>query len=268
VNLALYNRVVVLTGAASGIGAALVRSLLQRGAILALIDRDAYGLEAVADMARQNGGHVKTYVVDLLDQAAIASLPALVKADLGSASILVNNAGIALAGSFEQVTDQQFDRVIAINFRAPVAMFRAFLPQLRLSQPAQIVNLSSVFGLIGVPGQAAYCASKFAIRGFSEALRGELAGEGIGVTIVHPGGVRTNIAASADVGAGVAIQENEAKKLVMEKFLRMDAQVAAERIIKGLERREKRVIIGSDAKLLSFLQRLLPVSYSRLLPRV
>ncbi len=261
------DRVVVLTGAASGIGAALAKNLAERGAELALIDRDATGLEAIAETVRSHGHRVRTYAMDLSDQAAIRQLPATVNADLGPASVLINNAGMALTGTFEQVPAEQFERLMAVNFFATVAMVRAFLPQLRNAEAAQIVNLSSVYGIIGSAGNVAYSASKFAVRGFSESIRAELLDTNIGISVVHPGGVRTNIAASALVNAGWNPEQVAAGRAATGKYLRMDPRDAAARIVRGLERREKRILVGSDAKFVSLLQRLMPVSYSRFLPR-
>jgi short-subunit dehydrogenase len=261
----LRNRVVVVTGAASGIGAALAQCLASKGAHLALVDRDRPVLEEVAETVRRTRTPVRSYVADLSDPAAIQQLPQAVHADLGPVSVLINNAGIALTGTFEQATAEQFDRVLAINFQAPVAMVRAFLPQLRSSGSAQIVNLSSLFGLIGVPGQVAYCASKFALRGFSEALRAELLTTGIGVSVVHPGGIRTKILASSDIAAGMDPLQAAARKTSGQRFLRMEPRKAAERIVTGIERRENRILVGADAHLLELLQRLLPASYGRLL---
>jgi short-subunit dehydrogenase len=261
----LRDRVVVVTGAASGIGAALAANLASKGAFLALIDRDHLGLETVTEKARRKGCQICNYVADLSDPAAIQQLPQAIHADLGPASVLINNAGVTLTGAFEHATAEQFDSVMAINFHAPVAMVRAFLPQLRMSRSAQIVNLSSLFGIIGVPGQVAYCASKFALRGFSEALRAELLTTDIGVSVVHPGGIRTNILASADIGTGMDPLDAAASKAGGQRFLRMDPQKAAARIVKGIERRENRILVGADARLLELLQRLLPASYGRLL---
>ena len=265
--LPVQGRTVVLTGAASGIGAALALNLAARGANLVLIDCNEPGLVAVAIDARQSGIRVSTYAVDLTDQSAIARLPDAVSADLEPAAVLINNAGIAMIGSFEQSTAEQFDRVMAVNFSAQVAMVRAFLPQLRGNRPAQIVNLSSLFGIIGVPGQVAYCASKFAVRGFSEAIREELAPADIGVSVVHPGGVRTNVTTSAAVCAGLDPQIGEERRSYNQRFLRMDPKAAAARIVKGLLQREKRIIVGSDAAYLTLAQRLMPIHYLRLLPR-
>ena len=172
---------------------------------------------------------------------------------------------MALAGTFEQVPAAQFDQLFAVNFFSIVAMTRSFLPQLRQHRPAQIVNLSSVFGIIGASGQVAYSASKFAIRGFSESLRAELADADISLTVVHPGGVKTNIAVAALINAGMNDEQVASIRGVAEAPLRMDARDAAARIIHGLKRRKKRVLVGEDAKLVARVQRLYPVNYGRIL---
>ena len=261
------DRVVVLTGAASGIGEALAEQLAAREAKLALIDVNASGLEMVATKARTAGAIVRTFVIDLAKAGAAVGLAEQVATELGPAAVLINNAGIALGGSFEMASAAQFDLVMAINFAAQVALVREFLPQLKANGPAQIVNLSSLFGIVGVPGNVAYCASKFAVRGFSEALRTELTRTDVGITVVHPGGVRTNIARSAVIAEGLDPKLAEAGKARMEKVLKMSPESAASRILKALDRREKRVLVGNDAKALAFVQWLLPVSYGRLMPR-
>jgi short-subunit dehydrogenase len=260
----LRDRVVVLTGAASGIGAALAEGLAARGAKLALIDQQAFPLERLANKLRAQGIQVNHYSVDITDQEAIGDLPRCIRLDLGPAAVLINNAGIALRGTFAQVTSLQFDRVMDVNFHATVSMTRVFLPQLRANTPAQIVNLSSLFGIIGMPGNTAYCASKFAVRGFSEALRSELNGTDVGITVVHPGGVRTDIARSSAIGPGVNPQALPAMAARADKFLRLEPQKAAALIIKGVLQRRKRILIGTDARALTFLQRLFPVAYSRI----
>ena len=222
----------------------------------------------MAAKVRKLGVRASEFVLDLEDGDAIRRLPERVAGDPGIASILINNAGVALAGSFRQVTEEQFDRGDGrLIFTLRLPWCGPFLPQLMANGTAQIVNLSSLFGLIGVPEQAAYCSSKFAIRGFSEALREELAKENVGVSVVHPGGVRTNIAKSAAVGPGVDRAEYGVRLAGADKFLRMDPNRAAEIIVRGLERRQKRILVGSDAKMLALLQRLMPVSYARFLTR-
>ena len=259
------GRVIVLTGAASGIGAALALALSTEGADLALIDRNGPGLDSIAEAARRGGGRVSTYTVDLIERDAIAVLPDKVSTDLGSASVLINNAGMALAGTFEQVSAARFDQLLAVNFLSTVAMTRAFLPQLRQHRPAQIMNMSSVFGIIGAAGQVAYSASKFAVRGFSESLRAELVDADIGVTVIHPGGVKTNIVLSALINAGLNEGQIEAMRGAAEAPLQMDPRDAAARIVGALKRRKKRVLIGEDAKLIARVQCLYPINYGRVL---
>lgn len=173
-----------------------------------------------------------------------------------------------MGGTFEQVSDEDFEWLFEINFWGVVRMTRAFLPLLRASEDARIVNLSSVYGLIAPPEQVAYAASKFAVRGFSEALRHELEGSNIGVTVVHPGGVATSIAEKARIPAGVSEEEIEQRLKKYRKLLRLPPEVAGETIVRGIERRQARILIGSDAKTISLIARLLPVSYWKLLARL
>jgi len=261
----LAGAVAVVTGAASGIGAALSEALAARGCHLALVDRDAVGLAATA--GRCGGVAVSTHVLDLADRAAIAALPEAVLAVHGRVSVLVNNAGVALGGQFSQLSLDDFAWLIDINLWGVVRMTHAFLPVLAAQPLAQIVNLSSLFGIIAPAGQTAYAASKFAVRGFSESLRAELADTGIGVTVIHPGGVATAIARNARMGQKVQMdpetQANASKR--MDRLLRLPPAAAAARIVLGITRREKRVLVGRDAKVMAFIQWLFPVSYNRVL---
>jgi short-subunit dehydrogenase len=265
--LNLSGAVIVLTGAASGIGAALAVQLAAKGARLALVDRDAGGLDAVAERARASGGTVTTHVLDIADAAAIAALPAAVEQAHGGAAILINNAGVALAGTFELASLEDFEWLMNINFWGAVRLSYAFLPLLRQAPAAQIVLTSSVFGLIGPPGQTAYAASKFALRGFGEALRHELEGTNIGVTLVHPGGVDTNIARNSRIGKFFDPALARAGIAMFQKSLKTKPDAAAARIIRGIETREKRVLIGADAYQIDIIQRLLPVRYWSLIGR-
>jgi NAD(P)-dependent dehydrogenase (short-subunit alcohol dehydrogenase family) len=215
--------VAVVTGAASGIGAALAEALAARGCGLALADVDAAGLSGVAERARRRGVAASEHRLDVADEGAVAAFPAAVLAEHGRVRVLVNNAGVALGGRFEQTDPADFEWLFSINFWGVVRMTRAFLPVLRREPgAAQIVNLSSVFGIVAPPGQAAYAASKFAVRGFSEALRHELEAEGakVGVTVVLPGGVRTAIAANARRG-GMDEAERAAQAELWERLLRL-----------------------------------------------
>jgi short-subunit dehydrogenase len=259
----LRDGVAVLTGAASGIGAALALELARRGMHLALVDLDPAGLEQTAAQARAAGAKVSTHVLDVADAVATAALPAAVLAAHGRVTALVNNAGVAVGGLFKDVDTEDFDWLMSINFGAVVRLTRAFLPVLAREDAAQIVNVSSIFGIIAPPGQTAYCASKFAVRGFSESLRHELEASGspVGVTIVHPGGVRTAIAARARVPRGLGAEEIERERLNFGKLLALDPASAAEQIAVAIERRAPRVLVGKDAKAAALVQRLFPVTY-------
>lgn len=258
--------VAVLTGAGSGIGRALALALARGGCQLALVDINAAQLAQTAEQARQLGVRVSEHPADVADRAAIAGLPEQVVAEHGQVDLLINNAGVALGGTFEQVTVENFDWLMAINFDAVVCMTRAFLPLLKQRPAARIVNLSSLFGLITPAGQTAYCASKFAVRGFSHALRLELVGSPVGVTVVHPGGIATAIASSARAPEGICEKELAVRLKRTEKLLRMPPEKAADIILRGIGRDKARVIVGNDALVLSWLERLLPASYWRLLP--
>ena len=259
----LRGGVVVITGAASGIGAALAGNLARRGAHLALVDLNAAGLEATAAQARSAGVTVSTHVLDVADHAAVAALPAAVLAQHGRVTVLVNNAGVAIGGMFGQVDADDFDWLMNINFGATVRLTRAFLPVLARERAAQLVNVSSIFGIIAPPGQTAYAASKFAVRGFSESLRHELemAGSPVGVTIVHPGGVRTSISDNARLAKGLDSDQVQRERANWRSLLALDPASAAEQIALGIERREPRVLVGKDAKAAALVQRLFPVTY-------
>lgn len=259
------GRTAVLTGAASGIGEQLAHGLAARGSHLVLIDRDAVRLDGVAATIR--AGHpeltVRAEVADLADLDAIAGLAATIPR-LG---LLVNNAGIALGGLFEHLTVDEFESVLDVNFRAPVRLTHALLPALLAAPGSHLVNVSSLYGLIAPAGQSAYSASKFALRGFSEVLRAELAGR-VGVTTVHPGGIRTRIAASAKVGAGVPAAMVTGRRRSIDALLSYPASKAAAEILTAVERRRARVLIAASAKVPDLLARLLPVSHMKLVDRL
>ncbi len=263
----LGGRTAVITGAGGGIGRAIAVSLARRGCHLALADVDEAGMSGTAELVRTHGVRVTRHRLDVADREAVANFPSLVTAEHPCVDVLVNNAGVAVGGTFEQVSEEDFEWLFEINFWGVVRMTRAFLPLLRASGDARVVNLSSVFGLVAPPEQAAYAASKFAVRGFSEALRHELEGSGVGVTVVHPGGVATSISEKARVPAGVSPEEVERRRELFRKLLRLPPEVAGETIVRGIERRQPRILVGSDAKLLSVVARLLPVSYWKVLAR-
>jgi len=252
--------------AAERVAAALATALAARGSHLVLLDRDAEGLAGVAESigASASSLRIATYVVDLSDGDATRRIGATLAAAHPDTTLLVNNAGVALGGTFDQVSAEQFDAVLAVNLHAVVTLTRALLPVLRSHPGAHLVNLSSVFGLLAPPGQTAYCTSKFAVRGFTESLRGELLPAGVGVTCVHPGGVRTGIARHAMVGEGVSAPE-AARMAEFDKVLTLPPAKAAAAILRAVERRRARVLVGRDALVLDTLARLLPVAHRRLL---
>lgn len=264
------GRTAVVTGAASGIGEALAVQLAARGSDLVLVDRDEDRLGKVADRLRavHPGLAVAAHVADLADEQQTDALAAMLAAEYPGTALLINNAGVALGGRFDQVTIEEFDWVMAVNFRAVVRLTHALLPVLKAHPGAHLVNVSSVFGIFAPAGQAAYAASKFAVRGFSEALRHELADDGVGVTVVHPGGVKTRIAESARTGSGISIEEYERGREQFVKLLRMPPEKAAAQIMAAVERRRPRLLIGWSATVPDVLVRLVPGSYWKLVARL
>ncbi len=264
----INDSVAVITGAASGIGQATALALAERGCHLALVDRDEIGLHKTAKMAQVRPITISKHFLDLSQPEAIEALPQQVLVHHERVNILINNAGVALVGSFEELSLEEIRWLFEINFMAVVGMTKAFLPLLRRQPQSQIVNISSVFGIMAPPHQSAYASAKFAVRGFSESLRHELEGSTVGVTVVHPGGIKTEIASSARVAAvadPVAAAEGIKE---FSKALRLSPEKAADEIVHAIETRRKRLLIGSDARLIDILQRLLPVSYWSVLRRL
>lgn len=263
----LAGRTALVTGAAGGIGRGIAQALAERGCDLALADVDEAGLAETAALVANV--RVSTHRLDVADRDAVAALPAALLTNHGRLDLLVNNAGVAIGGTFEQVAEADFEWLFGINFWGVVRMTRACLPLLRASDDARIVNLSSLFGLIAPPGQTAYVASKFAVRGFSESLRRELEAEraSVGVTLVHPGGVATGIARSARPPRGVNDIDVAAHTKQFEKFLVMPPMRAGEIIVRGVEKRRARVIVGNDARFAALVERIAPVAYWKLLGR-
>ncbi|MFI1995777.1 SDR family NAD(P)-dependent oxidoreductase [Actinoplanes sp. NPDC020271] len=264
------GRTCVITGAAGGIGAALTLELARRRAALVLVDRDAEGLERVAGLARELGGaDVSTYVIDLADGKDRGDLAAEVSSRLGGADLLVNNAGVTLSGTFEQNRPEDVDWLLEINLHAVIRMTKAFLPQLLARPGSHLVNISSLFGLIAPPGQVAYATSKYAVRGFTEALRHELEPRGVGVTVVHPGGVRTGIALNARLSGPDAdgAQAAENRKF-HETALTLPPEEAARQIVAAVQSRRPRLVITREARAADLLARVLPAGYWAISQRV
>jgi short-subunit dehydrogenase len=268
---AIRGAAAAVTGAASGIGRALALELAARGCDLALADRDEAGLKTLAaEIGKTDSRKVTVHRVDVGEpaeidafaQAAIAAHPGL--------NIVVNNAGVALLGQFNEIDQAQMEWLFNINFWGVVRGTRAFLPHLSRQREAHIVNLSSIFGIIAPPGQTAYAAAKFAVRGFSESLRHELqmAASPIRLSVVHPGGVSTSIVRNSRTGSGMT--DNTRRTQSIERFDAMaktTPAAAALRIIEGIEKNAPRILIGNDARFMDLLQRFRPGTYWAVLAR-
>ena len=260
-----------VTGAASGIGRALAFELAGRGADLALADRDEAGLQAVAaEIARTSPRKVSVHAVDVAEPGQIAGFAQAAVAAHPGLNIVINNAGVALMGTFGEVEQAQMEWLMNINFWGVVRTTRALLPHLSRQGEAHIVNLSSIFGIVAPPGQTAYAAAKFAVRGFSESLRHELqmAASPVKLSVVHPGGVATNIVRNSRSGHGAT--DNARRAQLIERFeaaAKTTPQAAALRIIAGIENNSPRILIGNDARFMDLLQRLRPGTYWSVLAR-
>jgi short-subunit dehydrogenase len=268
---AISGSAAAVTGAAQGIGRELALELARRGCDLALGDRDEAGLQQVAaEIGRDPSRKVSVHRVDVAEAGQIQDFATAAIAAHPSLNILINNAGVSLLGTFAEVEQDQMERLIDINFWGVVHGTRAFLPQLSSRPEAHIVNLSSIFGIIAPPGQTAYCAAKFAVRGFSESLRHELAmaNSPVRLSVVHPGGVATNIARNSPSGRGT---DNARRAEMIDRFETMAKTApakAARRIIEGIEGNKPRILIGKDARFIDLLQRFRPVTYWSVLSRL
>lgn len=253
----IRDAVAVITGAGSGIGRALAVDLARRGAKLALADVNNAGLEETRQLV--GDATARTYRVDVGKAAAVEQFARQVQQDFGGVRLLVNNAGVALFGTFAEVSLEDMEWLIQINFWGVVYGCKFFLPMLQRETDAHIVNVSSIFGLIGPPGQTAYASSKFAVRGFSESLREELrATSSIKVTSVHPAGIATPIAENARAGEKTDPAAKVRARALFKKVAIISPEEAARVIMKGILGNKKRVLIGADAYRIDWIQRLFP----------
>ena len=263
------GKVAVITGAGSGIGRALALNLAAKGAVLALSDKDEVGLLETAELATaRHAREVHTEKLDVSDRVATADYAGSVAADLGRVNAVFNNAGVALHGDFEEMTYEQFEWVMNVNFWGVVHGSKEFLPHLIKSGDGHLVNISSLFGLMGMPGQSAYNASKFGVRGFTEALRTEMliAKHPVQVTCVHPGGIKTAIARNARTTDSHDPQT--VARLFDTKLARMTPHRAAEIIVGGVLKNRPRIVVGGDARLLDGYVRLVGPRYQSAVARV
>ena len=276
----LEGKVVVITGAASGIGRALALDAAGRGAVLALSDVDAPGLQQTAELveqatrrssrarsARPSRPLPRIDKLDVRDRAAWKDYATAVAADLGTVNVVINNAGVALSADVVDMDYESFDFVMDVDFWGVVQGTKEFLPYLIASGEGHVVNISSLFGILSIPGQSAYNAAKFGVRGFTEALRQEmvLAGHPVGVTCVHPGGIKTAIARNA---RAVGVDQAQHADFFDKKLARTSAEEAARVILDAMLAGKPRVLIGTDAKVLDKIVRLTGAGYQRLVTSV
>jgi len=264
------NRVAAVTGAGSGIGRALAVELARRGCHLALSDVDKIGLDATAEMVAPYPVTVTSAPVDVADRVAVEEWADVVVNEHGRINLIFNNAGVALGASVETMTYEDFEWLMNINFWGVVHGTKAFLPHLKAAGEGHIINISSVFGLVGVPSQSAYNAAKFAVRGFTEALRIELDIErcGVSCTTIHPGGIKTNIARNArfDASALEMVGQDPAKLVAAsERAFITTADKAAEMILRAVEHDKRRAIIGPDGRVIQALALTPPGLYQRVI---
>ena len=257
------DKVAAITGAGSGIGRALALQLVDDGARVAISDWDADGLAETALLLEERGAQPHSTVLDVRDRAAVHAWADAVAAHFGAVNLVVNNAGITIFGTVEESPYEDIEKVVDVDFWGVVHGTKAFLPHLAASGEGHVVNVSSIFGLFGVPTQSSYNAAKFAVRGFTEALRQELliSGQPVGVTCVHPGGIKTNIVNNAT--ASNAADTSGIARVFNEKLTRTTPEAAARTILRGVRRGRPKVLIGADAVAVDLVVRALGASYQR-----
>jgi NAD(P)-dependent dehydrogenase (short-subunit alcohol dehydrogenase family) len=262
----LTGKVALVTGAASGIGRALASALAARGCRLALADIDEPGLHLTA---AQLPVPASLHRLDVADRVAVLALAERLQREHGAVDVVVNNAGISLSQTVARLDYAELCRSIDVNFWGVVHGTQAFLPSMLQRNEGRIVNISSIFGAIAVPTQAAYNAAKFAVRGFTEALQHELEATGVRAVCVLPGGIRTNVVRNARFHVDPTGNTDHARAITrFDALARTSPEQAAAQIVRAIERGRTRVLIGNDARLIDWVQRLAPVSYWRLLRKL
>jgi len=262
------NKVAAITGAGSGIGRALAVELGRQKCDVALSDVDEQGLLETVEQVRGLGVHVTSQRVDVADREAVHAWADQVVNEHGKANLIFNNAGVALASTVEGMSYGDFEWLMDVNFWGVVYGTKAFLPHLKASGDGHIINVSSVFGLAGIPSQSAYNSAKFAVRGFTESLRQELdmMGYGVSASSVHPGGIKTGIARSSRIDRSVrdlGISDTDSRERFEKTFI-TGADKAARVILDGVRRNQRRILVGPDARVFDWVVRLLPSTYQRI----
>ena len=265
----LENKVVAITGAGSGIGRELALLAARKGALLAISDWNEQSLAESVDLLKATGAReLRSDVVDVSDRVAVGGWATAVVEQFGRVNMLVNNAGVTVTGDFEEMSYEDFDWIVGVNFDGVINGTKEFLPHLIASGDGHLINLSSLFGLVSMPGQTAYNATKYAVRGFTEALREEMLvnGHPVGVTCVHPGGIKTGIARNGRKTAGEDAAAIDS--YFDEKLARMTPEKAAQIIIKGALKGKARVLVGIDAHAMHHLAKLTGSRYQDIVARV
>lgn len=263
------NSVAVITGAASGIGRALaVRFAEEKIAGIAICDVNEQGLNETAEMVEKFGIPVSAHLVDTSKLEQIEILRTEVLAKHSRVTHLINNAGVGLFGNFEEISLEDFEWLMGINFWGVIYGCKVFLPVLREQDAAHIVNISSVFGLVAPPEQTAYCASKFAVRGFTESLRHELEDTNVRVSSVHPGGIKTNIARNSRIGKNTPADNKDQGVKFFDSVAQTSPEKAAETILRGIKSENPRILIGKDAHAINYVSRLFPKKYLKVVEKL
>lgn len=262
------NKVAAITGAGSGIGRALAIELARQKCDVALSDVNEEGLQKTVDLVSGLGVVVTSQRVDVADREAVYAWADQVVSDHQKVNLIFNNAGVALAATVESMSYGDFEWLMDVNFWGVVHGTKAFLPHLKASGDGHIINISSVFGLVGIPSQSAYNSAKFAVRGFTESLRQELdmMSYGVSATSVHPGGIKTGIARSSRVDSSIrdlGISDVDTRQKFEKTFITSPDKAACV-ILEGVRRNQRRVLVGPDARVFDWVARLLPTTYQRI----
>jgi NAD(P)-dependent dehydrogenase (short-subunit alcohol dehydrogenase family) len=270
--LRYQGKTAVITGAASGIGQALAVEVARKGASLAISDVDGAGLKHTAALCSQAGrdaGKVVTYDLDVADRQAVLEHAEKVAATFGSVNMVFNNAGVAVSATVLEMSFEDLDWLLGIDLYGVINATKAFLPHLIASGDGNLINISSVFGLVAPASQSAYCTAKFGVRGFTEALRQEMimARSPVTVHCVHPGGVRTNIVRSARLAPRATDAEQELARQ-FDRAARTTPEKAAQTILAGVERNKARILVGPDAYLIAAIPRLVGAHYEAVFARL
>ncbi|MDB4941664.1 MAG: family NAD(P)-dependent oxidoreductase [Labilithrix sp.] len=271
-NPSFDNKVAAITGAGSGMGRSLAVKLAARGCHVAISDVNEQNLHATAALAERHGRRVTTELVDVAKKDAVYAWAEHVVRDHGGCNLIFNNAGVSVGSTVDGIGYEDAEWIVQINFWGVVYGTKAFLPHLRASGDGHVINTSSLFGLLAFPGQSTYNATKFAVRGFTEALQMELAitAAPVHATCVHPGGIKTNIVRAARFNASIldlGLKDLDGGAERFEKLFRITADDAAEIILRGVQKNKRRVLVGTDAKAFDLVQRLLPDRYQWVLAK-